>query len=500
MPRSALDSAARRLVVSAALSSLAGAGAVDTGGRVERVDRFELRLDADTVEKVGDTGMVDVQGIATRTGVFLYDDPKMPGGVFREFRPADEVMNADSLATLRGAPFTIDHPTDEVTSANSHELTHGWVLDVQPVGDLVKVKIRIATDTAKAAIKAGTVELSSGYTAFIDETSGIAANGERYDAIQRDIRYNHLALVDLARAGPVARLHLDSFRVQRRDQAGTKARPMKNGKIRFDGKTYKAPAFVIAGLIAAAGEPRGDQIETGKVTFEVEGDEPTELVLPIGTINELLGMIGAGSAPAPATPAEGEPSPTEGAEPAGEASQGAAAAGAEETEEDRRADAKIAKQVKKAVDAAMTTRDSQERERGDVERRASKILDSGYVYKDSDTWQIMADAIKAVHPDQADDAKALAAKATKGDQRAAGRLDGLFDAAVKAARDAQDKSGELLGAIHDSAVKRGDRGEAEVDPIADARKERLDRIAKRSRGEDPDAAVQPLAAAGGASQ
>ena len=56
---------------------------------------------------------------------------------------------------------------------------------------------------------AGLKELSLGYNLDLEETPGVW-NGQQYDAIQRNIRINHLALVQEARAGERARLNIDS--------------------------------------------------------------------------------------------------------------------------------------------------------------------------------------------------------------------------------------------------------------------------------------------------
>ncbi|MGL5431928.1 MAG: DUF2213 domain-containing protein, partial [Plesiomonas shigelloides] len=55
-------------------------------------------------------------------------------------------------------------------------------------------------------IESGKCELSAGYTAKYDFTPGVTADGEAYDAVQRDIRINHVALVPRARAGRQARV------------------------------------------------------------------------------------------------------------------------------------------------------------------------------------------------------------------------------------------------------------------------------------------------------
>ena len=75
----------------------------------------------------------------------------------------------------------------------------------------------------------GLRELSLGYNLRLEETPGVW-EGQPYDAIQRDIVINHLALVGQARAGEQARLNIDA-----RDSNTT----LKGGKLMSDKKTRK---------------------------------------------------------------------------------------------------------------------------------------------------------------------------------------------------------------------------------------------------------------------
>jgi len=61
--------------------------------------------------------------------------------------------------------------------------------------------IKAFSSTLAALIQAGKRELSAGYRCIYDMTAGVW-NGLRYDAIQRNIRGNHLALVTEGRMGP----------------------------------------------------------------------------------------------------------------------------------------------------------------------------------------------------------------------------------------------------------------------------------------------------------
>jgi hypothetical protein len=56
------------------------------------------------------------------------------------------------------------------------------------------------------AVDAGKRELSNGYRSTIDFTPGITPSGERYDAVQKEIRGNHVAVVAKGRAGPECRI------------------------------------------------------------------------------------------------------------------------------------------------------------------------------------------------------------------------------------------------------------------------------------------------------
>lgn len=170
-----------------------------------RFDRGELRK---PVTLPG--GRLRVDAILTRCGVFEYRNAD--GSVRREYRPRDEVARADSLATLAGAPLTDDHPAEgEVTTETATKYGRGSVLDTPRLdGTLVAASIVVTDKALIAKIRGGKQELSCGYSVRLDETPGTTPEGEPYDAVQRDIEYNHVALVAVGRAGPQARIRVDS--------------------------------------------------------------------------------------------------------------------------------------------------------------------------------------------------------------------------------------------------------------------------------------------------
>jgi len=145
-----------------------------------------------------------------RTGIQNYLGSEMGRpelSVVRVYRPADEVFAADALASIAHKPVTLDHPSEAVTAANWKAYSVGQVGgEVARDGEFVRVPLVLMDQDAIDAVRAGKRQLSVGYVAQIDWTAGTTEAGEPYDAIQRGIRANHLAVVDAARAGPACRI------------------------------------------------------------------------------------------------------------------------------------------------------------------------------------------------------------------------------------------------------------------------------------------------------
>lgn len=125
----------------------------------------------------------------------------------RLYRPADEVFRRDTVTTFAHRPMTNGHPDVMVDASNWREHAIGYTGDVvSKDGDFIRVPLTLMDATAIQQYQAGKRELSAGYTADIDWTPGQTEAGEHYDAVMRNIRNNHIALVDAARAGHEARI------------------------------------------------------------------------------------------------------------------------------------------------------------------------------------------------------------------------------------------------------------------------------------------------------
>jgi hypothetical protein len=145
----------------------------------------------------------------TRSGVFVYH--RADGSEVREWRPPEEVFKADSLSTLADAPVTKLHPAEMVNADNFGRYAKGHVNAPRQDGDKVVASVVIQDADLIRSVERGDMrEVSCGYTCRIDETPGVTPDGERFDRIQRDVSYNHVAVVPQGRAGSEIRLRLDA--------------------------------------------------------------------------------------------------------------------------------------------------------------------------------------------------------------------------------------------------------------------------------------------------
>ena len=186
-------------------------------------------------------GGVCIMAAVTRVGVLTYRFKD--GTTRRELRHPDEVLKEDSLRTLRLAPVTDMHPPPgtAVTPLNWKALAVGVVSEAIAVeaGTHVVAPLVIQdAATIQLVDKGERRECSCGYHADLDETPG-EYEGEKYDAIQKNIRYNHVAIgpAGWGRAGPSVALRLDSGDAI---QDETNEQERQAMKITIDGKEYEA--------------------------------------------------------------------------------------------------------------------------------------------------------------------------------------------------------------------------------------------------------------------
>ncbi|MDX0523018.1 DUF2213 domain-containing protein [Sinorhizobium medicae] len=145
-----------------------------------------------------------------RTGIQLYaghevGKPEM--ATVKVYRPEDQVFDKASLGSYAHKPVTNDHPDEAVTADNWKALSVGQIGDeVARDGEFVRVPLVVMDGATISEIEGGKRELSAGYTCDLAWEPGTTPAGEKYDAIQKDIRINHVAIVQRGRAGSEARI------------------------------------------------------------------------------------------------------------------------------------------------------------------------------------------------------------------------------------------------------------------------------------------------------
>lgn len=145
-----------------------------------------------------------------RTGIQVYKGSEMGRpdmDTVRVFRPEAEVFHKDSLGSYAFRPVTNDHPPVSVTSDNWKEYSVGQTGDeVARDGEFVRVPMVLMDRAAISDVENGKAQLSLGYVCDVKFEAGVTAAGEKYDAVQSNIRANHLAVVAVARGGSDLRI------------------------------------------------------------------------------------------------------------------------------------------------------------------------------------------------------------------------------------------------------------------------------------------------------
>ena len=127
-----------------------------------------------------------------RTGIQLYaghevGKPEM--ATVKVYRPEDQVFDKASLGSYAHKPVTSDHPDEAVTADNWKALSVGQIGDeVARDGEFVRIPLIVMDGATIGEIEGGKRELSAGYTCDLAWEPGPTPAGEKYDAIQKDIR------------------------------------------------------------------------------------------------------------------------------------------------------------------------------------------------------------------------------------------------------------------------------------------------------------------------
>jgi hypothetical protein len=208
-----------------------------------RHQRFDAGLPTKKAIRL-DNGHLKVPATLGRVGVLEYHEPD--GSVRRELRLPEEVFAPESLSSLELVPVTFGHPKTArgfVDSGTTSKHAVGVVGERFDHADNVTLQGVVLVHDAKtiADVEHGIRELSPGYTAQLEHKPGVF-NGQPYEFIQRNIRYNHVAIVRAGRAGSSVRLHVDE------------ADEDSMIKIKINGVEFEAPEQTVQAFTAEQGK------------------------------------------------------------------------------------------------------------------------------------------------------------------------------------------------------------------------------------------------------
>ncbi|MCC8381083.1 DUF2213 domain-containing protein [Xenorhabdus sp. PB30.3] len=221
----------------------------------------------------------------SKVGVFDYLGSEIGAPVadqiYKVLRPQEELENIATINSFKLMPFVDEHEMlgKEATPAERKGIEGVIGESVYFDYPYLKGNIKILSNSALSQIASGKIELSPGYRCRYDFTPG-TFDGEHYDAIQRDIRANHLALVAEGRTGPdvavqdhvitIDTKELISMATEEQDK---KENTTDNG---FTPEQVEQLQAMIGAALSGQSTPTGDDDPDKKDTRDDDPDKPSQ--------------------------------------------------------------------------------------------------------------------------------------------------------------------------------------------------------------------------------
>lgn len=180
------------------------------------------------------TGFVHITNVPIAcVGVFPY--MKADNSVEMEAKLPTELLSEGTVSSANSKPITDNHPDELVTQVNARNYMKGFTATNAHVeNDKLKVDMTITDKSLIDEINKGKQELSIGFETEVVPKKG-EYKGVAYDSVQRNIRINHVAVVEQGRAGHSVRLLGDSAEMIEQDTHQKKGKQMETTKVRLDG-------------------------------------------------------------------------------------------------------------------------------------------------------------------------------------------------------------------------------------------------------------------------
>lgn len=233
---------------------------------------------------ISKVGVFPYTGMQIATKEQLESGEIDPNRTYNVYRPAEEFLDPECIESFKLVPFTDEH---ELLGRSEDDLTPPERKGVHGVtGENVyfdsndgyfKSNLKIFSEKLANLIESGKKELSMGYRCTYDLTSG-EYDGIRFDAIQRKLRGNHLALVQKGRAGPdVAVLDhfkftIDSKEIEIMNEETTVKPSLEEAVVNGLGAMHEAIKAIAAKLDVLANAEK-KEVENVGVTDESKKEE-----------------------------------------------------------------------------------------------------------------------------------------------------------------------------------------------------------------------------------
>lgn len=177
-----------------------------------------VRLDYSSIFKIDENcikmtpcGFLKLPVRVSRIGVMVYIDEK--GKEYNEFKPPEELFNDTTMESLKHVPLTDKHPRSAlVDTGNCQKLSVGFSCGEPHIDqdyylscEVILTHKPVIERILKKFKNGESQQVSAGYTSEILEQKG-TWNDEDYITVQTAVIFNHIALVEVGRAGPEVRL------------------------------------------------------------------------------------------------------------------------------------------------------------------------------------------------------------------------------------------------------------------------------------------------------
>ena len=228
--------------------------------------------------KYDDNGWLEVaDNPISKVGVYPYLGSEIgapdPERIYHVYRPAEELSNQETIDSFKLLPFIDDHEwLGKDGTAAEKKGVQGFIGEQIRFEDPYLLgNIRVVSNAALTAIDNGKIELSPGYKAVYEFTEGVF-DGQRYDAIQRSIRGNHLALVQEGRTGADVSVQDHVITI---DTAELIKMTLEEMKAKIAELSEEEKAALLAALTPAATDAEEETKDEGE-SEEVDTDSASE--------------------------------------------------------------------------------------------------------------------------------------------------------------------------------------------------------------------------------